>query len=590
MRRLGAKYALLIVETRATDEAFPTVAGATTGLTRTQRRLIFWITLALLSLPIVIATVQNIDTLSRSIGDLANIQFHVEDMPGRIPLVGVYSKFGFHHPGPMLYYVVALPVHLFGAFGLALSGALVAIASLGGILLVLFRRGGAALFALGAVFCVVLIRWMALDILTAWNPYILIMPFALAILLTWSVWCGDWRALPWLALVGSFVAQCHIGTAPTIGFMFVSAALWTAIERVRHRCPTRPIVTAAIVLFLAWLPPLIEQFTNDPGNISQILGVNTGSAGEQTLGLPNALGLLGYLLSRIDPLFPNSIRTAERAAAAQPSSIALLLIPALLLGLSAFLAARHRMRDELRLTVLIAALMPTTVIFLATIPSAVSVYLVRWVVVIYCIIWLDLLWVVLHLVRSRVAGRPSLRLVTALGAVGLLGIGLLPLEETFQHTENAMGSAAILTLDAPIADAIEGCGLTLVNVTTDTSIRWVAASTFAVGVVADLRHQGTKAVLGRLFDFPAGPHYTINGRTADCTVTLAVSTAAAPMPQPRKAGPLVAEFDSLSPDERIEYQDLVSREGDLDTGDQARLAHLQSKARSVRATVGREIA
>lgn len=371
-----------------------------------HRRAAFWSTLALLSLPIVIAARHNVGALDRAIGDSAIIQLQVDDMPGRLPLVGVYSRFGFHHPGPMLYYVVAAPVHLLGASGLAIAGALVAIASLGGILLVLYRRGGSVLFALGVVLDLVLVRSMALDVLSAWNPYILILPFALAILLTWSVWCSDWRALPWLAFVGSFVVQSHIGTAPTIALMFLSAAVWTTIARVRRRCPTRPVVLAIVVLAVVWLPPLIEQFTNQPGNISQILSIGSGGSGEPTLGLTDALHLLSHLLGRTNPLTVASTAPIELITAARTTPILLLMVPAIALALSAFLAWRLRLDDALRLTGLLFGLCLTSLVFLTSISGLPYLYLVRWIIVITCIIWMNLIWILIAVVRTRITVRP----------------------------------------------------------------------------------------------------------------------------------------------------------------------------------------
>ena len=62
-----------------------------------------------------------------------------------MPTFGVYSRFGFHHPGPALFQTLAVPALLFGPKGLPVGAALVASASLGATAWLLWRRGGALL-------------------------------------------------------------------------------------------------------------------------------------------------------------------------------------------------------------------------------------------------------------------------------------------------------------------------------------------------------------------------------------------------------------------------------------------------------------
>ncbi len=549
-----------------------------------HRRAASWSTLALLSLPIVIAAWHDVGALDRAIGDSAIIQLQVDDMPGRLPLVGVYSRFGFHHPGPMLYYVVAAPVHLLGASGLAIAGALVAIASLGGILLVLYRRGGSVLFALGVVLDLVLVRSMALDVLSAWNPYILILPFALAILLTWSVWCSDWRALPWLAFVGSFVVQAHIGTAPTIALMFLSAAVWTTIARVRRRCPTRPVVLAIVVLAVVWLPPLIEQFTHQPGNISQILSIGSGGSGEPTLGLTDALHLLSHLLGRTNPLTVASTAPIELITAARTTPILLLMVPATALALSAFLARRLRLDDALRLTGLLFGLCLTSLVFLTSISGLPYLYLVRWIIVITCFVWMDLIWILIAMVRTRITVRPSVLASIGCSAVALLAIGLIPLGPSAVHSENLVGAEAIRFLEGRIDDAIAGCGLIEVRSTSDQPVTGPA---LASGVIAELHRRGRNAVIEDLFEFSHGAEHSLHGRSPDCTLTLTISSAADLTSVPTADGERVAAFDTLNRRERIQYQRLSHKRdaGPLDDRDRAELRRLRAAALSVRGTI-----
>jgi len=118
-----------------------------------------------LSWPIIVAAFSSIDALRFASGDQAIIEMYADGIPASLPLVGAYSRLGFHHPGPMLHYLVSLPVHLFGAYGMNLTAAAVAIACLAGLLMVMYRRGGQPLFALAVVFAIILTRSMGLGLL-----------------------------------------------------------------------------------------------------------------------------------------------------------------------------------------------------------------------------------------------------------------------------------------------------------------------------------------------------------------------------------------------------------------------------------------
>ncbi len=50
--------------------------------------------------------------------DQAVIELRTRDVPGQIPTSGVYSRYGFHHPGPALFWTLAGPYRLLGPRGL----------------------------------------------------------------------------------------------------------------------------------------------------------------------------------------------------------------------------------------------------------------------------------------------------------------------------------------------------------------------------------------------------------------------------------------------------------------------------------------
>lgn len=547
------------------------------------KHLSYWSVLALVVLPIILAVARYLHVLDYAVGDQAIIQLHAGDIPGHPPLVGVYSRLGFHHPGPLLYFVAAPALRVFGGVGLVLTAAGVAISCLGGLLLVLYRRGGPALFALGAVFSILLTRSMALDVLSLWNPYVLIIPFSLAIALTWSVWCRDWRALPWLAVVGSFVAQAHLGLAPVMAFLFGSSAIavvgsWIRARRTRSaatknaECPRSLLLLSLAVLAVVWTPPLIDQLTGDPGNLTSILNAGSSSASGQRLGLTRGLGLLGLLLGRVDPLRFNSTGDLRILASVHDGSILWLGVPFLALALSAGLAWRHGLRHQLRLSGLLFGLVIVSVVALASMTGLPYLYLERWLVVISAFVWLNLLWTTLSALlpgleqRELIGGsggngqvRPS-AIVCSVAALLAVVVALGPLADTPGHTNDVTGSQAIAALIAPTRAAITECGLVGVAPTGSPAGLLVAS-----GLVAQLNHEGFDVGIDDLFAFSHGEQHALRGRSADCTVLVVAS--ADPVVTACDDSSTIAAADSLTPEQRADYQQFSSLEvGRADSG------------------------
>ncbi len=540
------------------------------------RRLIYWSTLALLALPVLIAAGRNLALLAHAVGDQAIIELNAGDIPSRLPLIGAYSRLEFHHPGPMLYYLVAPAVRLLGSPGMVLTAAAISIASMGGLLVVFLRRGGQALFVLGAAFTILLTRSMGLDVLSMWNPYVLVLPFALAVALTWSVWCREWSALPWLALVGSFVGQAHLGLAPAVAFLFASSVASVVIAAVRDRRRRepaisdgeaddvsdhgadhaaglrRPLIVSAVILVIAWFPPLLEQLTGHPGNITRIIDAGSSAASGQHLGLTRALGLLGLLLGRVDPLGFNSTADLRILESLDDGSIWWLAVPLLALIVSAVVARRRHLDDQLRLTGLLFGLLAVTVVALSAITGLPYLYLERWVVVIAVFIWLNLLWTLLSAIVDQLDRRellsfdPARRrrslLLGSLAAVLLLLIALVPLAETPGHANDVDGSAAIDELLTPVRSVIADCTLVAVAPSGGPAGLLVAS-----GLVAQLHRDGFDVVIDDLFAFSHGEQHSLRGRTANCTVL--VGPAPEPGQSPAQAGAIIAvqaESEGLS--------------------------------------------
>ncbi|MGZ8735026.1 MAG: hypothetical protein ACXW1M_07545, partial [Acidimicrobiia bacterium] len=74
-----------------------------------------FIALALVPLAAVfVATIDQWDAY-RAIADDALIELQTRDVGTRAVFLGPYSRFGWYHPGPALFYVLAVPYRLLGS-------------------------------------------------------------------------------------------------------------------------------------------------------------------------------------------------------------------------------------------------------------------------------------------------------------------------------------------------------------------------------------------------------------------------------------------------------------------------------------------
>ena len=240
------------------------------------------------------------------------------------PLVGQYSEAGLvvhgqvmHSPGPMLYWLLALPARFGSVTSLAVTMGAVNTLAIVGCVALARRRGGAVLMFATAIAIALMCQSLPTEALhDIWNPAAGLFPFLLLIFLGWSLACGERRLLPVTVLVASFVTQTHLMyAAPTVvvlavgfgGLLAGSLARRRArsAERERRQPPTpererrqpptpdrerrRPrtrvwpwALAALVVAAACWTEPAIDQIENSPGNLAMI--VRTAEHRGPTLG------------------------------------------------------------------------------------------------------------------------------------------------------------------------------------------------------------------------------------------------------------------------------------------------------------------
>ncbi len=182
-------------------------------------------------------------------------------------LHGAYSRFGWHHPGPLPFYALA-PLYLLSGLSssaLLVGAQLIAGVSVVGILrtlrdLVRDPRGQLVAFAFASLLHLVLARQAVHA--PFWNPVLALLP------LVWLILVAARGRPLWAATaLHAWVVQCHVGFAPVA----TVAWLWIAWRRRHDR--SRTAWAAAIVAgAVCWAPPALEALALGGGNLASLVG------------------------------------------------------------------------------------------------------------------------------------------------------------------------------------------------------------------------------------------------------------------------------------------------------------------------------
>jgi hypothetical protein len=187
-------------------------------------------------------------------------------------LDGPYSRFQWHHPGPIYFYGMVPFYAASGGrtAGLAAAAVIFNVAAIAALAAIAATSGGAAsgVFAAAAMTLYVL---RVPDLLTsAWNPHVAVLPMALALVASAAAAAGRRWMLPVAALSLSLAVQTHVGTAPAAAAIALVTLIVLLAERGFTRLVRAPLIASCIVALVAWLPSIIEQFTRTPGNMTAL--------------------------------------------------------------------------------------------------------------------------------------------------------------------------------------------------------------------------------------------------------------------------------------------------------------------------------
>lgn len=203
-------------------------------------------------------------------------------------LVGPYSRYGWHHPGPLYFYLLAPVYALAGSStpGLGAGALLINVASIAILAAVLVRAAGGWLTITVAASLAVYGWRVAPLLVSAWNPHVVVLPLAALAIVAAAMAAGDVVLLPFGVALASFVMQTHIGVVPTAIALCALGAFVLVRSAPPHRLRrARALAAAAAIVGVAlWAVPIAEQVTHAPGNVTAIARFfSSPDRGQQTL-------------------------------------------------------------------------------------------------------------------------------------------------------------------------------------------------------------------------------------------------------------------------------------------------------------------
>jgi hypothetical protein len=252
--------------------------------------------------------------------------------------LGPFDRYGWSHPGPAYFYLLSIAYRLIGSGAQAQfigATAINALASFGVVWVVKRRVGPAA-----AVWAAVCVGYLAIQLsftggqtvtysesalgalVSPWNPTVVILPMVLFAVLCAAAPSGSPLSLLGALLIGSFIVQTDFSAAVMVAvFLLASVLAWVILAERKRRGRIRRVHAAGaeradgadasgagqgvergvtgrdraasglfasglwartwaglglVVLVGMWVPPLIQQFTTNPGNMTLIVRFFTG--------------------------------------------------------------------------------------------------------------------------------------------------------------------------------------------------------------------------------------------------------------------------------------------------------------------------
>ena len=520
--------------------------------------------------PLVVALVALYRPAWHPLSDVSLIEMRVRDVgSGRTPLIGVYGRFEGYgqtgsHPGPLLFYVLWPVYTLAGADGWALQLAGVALALAASAVAVwLGRRRGGWPLALGVTAVLVLLtRALGAErIAEPWNPNVAAVWWVVFLLAVWSVLCDDLPVLPVAVFAGTLCVQSHVGYALLVAALGGATALWLghgALRRRRAAGPPGPrrrlarwAALAVAVGVLLWLPPLVDQAVNEPGNISVLVEgfrnptaeqVPFGDAFEAWLAHLDASELVtGDLMPRGAAL-PGALTLAAWAA-------------------TAVLAWRRRAGDLLRLHAVAGVAALVGLLSMSRVFGPLWPYLTLWAWGTTALMVLAAAATVLRLAGPAPLGPPPRAAGAGLAGVAVVAAGAFAVDAAGAEMPDERLSVGLDRMADAVVERLDadpyGCGDECRYLVTWADPIYIGSQGY--GMVVELERRGIDAAARPQEAVGVRDHRVIDPADADATIHVAVTDEAIDGARAEPGAELVAYVSPYGEAAQEEHEALRAR-------------------------------
>ncbi|HVM52771.1 MAG TPA: hypothetical protein VM262_06200 [Acidimicrobiales bacterium] len=499
-----------------------------------------WLLVALMAI-LIVPLVVGIVALRRPpwypVLDHAMAELRLRDIfSSRTPLIGLPGRIGRFpeqgsHPGPASFYALWPTWRAFGGtpWGMQ-AGALV----LNGIaasaaVLVAFRRGGLRVAVAVTALLAVLMGGYGIETLAEpWNPYLPLLWWVLVLLSVWSVLDGDLPMLPVAVLAASIAAQTHV---PYLGLCLGLAAVaggglvwwWrrTADEHAAaatRRSIGRWAVASVALGVLLWSPVVVDQITEDPGNLSMLWDHFTSPPQEEgeTVGVVEGvrLGLRHLDVTSFLSRQGSSLGSLATSSGDAGGSILPGLVTLLGWVVAAVVAWRHRYTSINRLNVVVGSALLLGVVSMSRIFGKVWYYLMLWSWGTAALLLLSVGMTVWRVVDRERATRA---VGAVLVAISVVSAGLLTVRAAVAEPPAPQLSEVLAEVVPPTAAALDRA--TTYLITWDDSF-YIGSQ--GMGLLSALDRRGFRVGVTETWRVPLTPHRVLQPGEAQEEVHLAV--------------------------------------------------------------------
>lgn len=507
--------------------------------------------------PFVVLCVRAMHASWTATGDYSFIELRTRDVgTSHTPLVGPYSRFGWNHPGPALFFAFAAPYRAFASHstGLLAGATLIGAVSTIAIVVVLIRRSPSLLVAaFGLLLVAALVRTLGAGFFwDPWNPYVIVLPFLAFTCFAWWTATGAERALPFAVGFGSFVAQTHVSLGLEVAVLLLVALGWLTLrerDTERRQRLRRAQLTSLAVLAVMWILPVVQEFSPGGGNIGELLRFWT-ERHSGTVGFAHAARLIGPQftlpgpwLTRSEPVSPlTGALTAPRFS-----------FPFALVALAIALVFAWRKRDRFGLVTASLALTAAAVGWMsfARIVGTPYPYLVRWADTLGPLCWFAVAVVFVPPLTKRLGRVTTTWITRAVGAAATILLVFLTASALTVPAPDPVDNHAASTLFSAMLPELRRLPAPLML----QSEFQYSANAIVGGLIARSVEDGLDARYPSYSLIAAGTRYVVNPAAARSYLYVVINADVASYSR-NPAYRRIGIYDSLSPTDRAAYDQL----------------------------------